>query len=126
MSAAEPKYVASLANLAQQPDSSGVPTEALVHRTEDTQVVVQLVPAGGELEAHHHTGLWDYFVGLGGQATITLSCAGRHLSTIDIGPGGFLAVPPHTTHHIVNHDPHAPFVFLLTQSPYSAYDFVTE
>jgi len=118
-------YVTNLADLAPPSDGSGEMTEALVHRTPDAQLVVQLVPAGSELEAHRHSGLWDYFVGLSGHATVTLTLTGDEESSFELAPGGFLAVPPGTTHHISNHDLEVPFVFLLTQSPYSAYDFVT-
>lgn len=124
MSQQQPLFVTSLADLAPPPDASGSVTEALVHRTPHAQVVVQMVPPGGQLEPHHHTGLWDYFVGLSGEATVSL--AGDDDSTYDVDPGGFLAVPPGTTHRICNHSAEVPFVFLLVQTPYSAFDFVRD
>lgn len=122
----DPTFVADLVGEAGPPDVSGAMTSVLVHRTRHAQLAVQAVPAGGELQAHHHTGLWDYFVGLSGQATITLTSPAGATASHVVGVGGFLAVPPRTTHHIGNHDGEVPFVFLLTQAPYSAYDFVTD
>lgn len=125
MDQALPVSVTNLVNLAPSPDGSGLMMEVLVHRTPDAQVLVQMVPPGGELTPHHHTGLWDYFVGLAGQATVTLS-GDAGTTAYAVGVGGFLAVPPGTMHHVCNQDPEASFVFLLTQAPYSAYDFIVK
>jgi quercetin dioxygenase-like cupin family protein len=125
MDVTQPAWVADLRAAVGEPDGTLEPLAAVVHRTEFAQAVVQLVPVGGQIGAHHHTGLWDYFIGLSGRAEIRLSTedqpdAGR----FDARAGSFLAVPPNTMHSIRCTSTDQPFVFLLMQAPYARYDYV--
>jgi quercetin dioxygenase-like cupin family protein len=125
MNETQPAWVADLGAAVGEPDGTLEPTAAVVHRTEFAQAVVQLVPVGGQIGAHHHSGLWDYFIGLSGEAEISLSTADRP----DAGryracAGSFLAVPPETTHSIRCTGTDQPFVFLLMQAPYARYDYI--
>lgn len=120
-------WFADLIEAAIEPDGSLAPTSALVHRTEFAQAVVQTVPVGGEIGAHHHTGLWDYFICLRGEAEIALSTAdGLDAGRFAARAGSFLAVRPDTTHRIRCVGTDEPFVFLLMQAPYAKYDYVVE
>lgn len=77
------------------------------------------VEPGGEVPAHHHSEVWDYFVPLEGQGLIELD--GKDC---EMNPHSFLAVPPKDTHRVRNRSETEEFVFLLAQSPRGKYDFV--
>lgn len=125
MSNTNPHWVPQLASLAPAAAPNAQPTDALVHRNEFAQSFVQVVPVGGLIRAHRHTGTWDYFIGLSGTAQIALHVGSETARQYDMEPGGFLAVPPNTTHQI-RCSSEEPFVFFLFQAPYSAYDYITE
>lgn len=47
------------------------------------------------------------------------------IETYALTPESFLAMPPAVTHRVRNASAEEPFVFLITQTPYEHYDFIT-
>ena len=121
----EPYWTPNLTAIAPKPNPNMQPADVLVHRNEVAQTFVQVVPAGAAIEPHRHTGVWDYFIALSGSAHVTLRVGADAMGDYELKEGGFLAVPPNTTHEI-RCIGDQPFVFFLFQTPLSAYDYVTE
>ena len=96
---------------------------APVHSTDAAALAVQVITAGGHLQAHHHEGTWDYFVGLRGSASLQLTTTSGIRTTHQLVAGSFLAVPPGVIHRVDNTDGTEPFVYLLTQTPNPHGDF---
>lgn len=118
-----PVFVEDLAALEPQEWFDGAVGVASVHSTDATGFAVQVIASGGHLQAHHHEGMWDHFVVLGGAATLILTTPAGERTTYPMKSGSFLAVPPGVTHRVDNTEGSEPFIYLLTQAPYIHGDF---
>lgn len=121
----KPYWTPDLSAIAPNPAPNSQPADMLVHRSDVAQTFVQVVPVGGAIEPHRHSGVWDYFIGLSGTARVSLHVGADAAGQFELASGGFLVVPPNTTHEIrcIGDEP---FVFFLFQTPLSAYDYLTD
>jgi mannose-6-phosphate isomerase-like protein (cupin superfamily) len=111
----------------------------LIHSSSSIKWTVIRVPPGGEVPAHYHNEVWDYFIALEGVGVVETKEYGgegeRKDSSLverqyEMPVGSFLAMPPGDVHRVRNRlgtneeATGRDFVFLLAQSPRDKYNFV--
>ncbi|KAH8881128.1 hypothetical protein GQ53DRAFT_518938 [Thozetella sp. PMI_491] len=123
--ATRPDYVQSLQSLRKGTERDGGWHQTLVHSSGDLKwTVIRLKPGHGEVPAHFHTKVWDYFIPLSGKAVIETKTKEGAEKNYEMLPDTFLSVPAGDLHRVRNASESEEFVFLLAQSPRSMYDYI--
>jgi mannose-6-phosphate isomerase-like protein (cupin superfamily) len=118
--ATKPGHISSLISTNKGPLKPGGWHPTTIHSSSLlTWTVIRLAPGGGQVPAHHHTKVWDYFVPLAGKAIIETS-----ETQYEMCPDSFLAVPPGHIHRVKNASADKEFVFLVAQTPRREYDYI--
>ena len=118
-------HVSALLDVPRVAPKPGGWKPTLIHSSGEVKFTVIRVEPGGEVPRHFHHHVWDYFMPLAGQGVVkTKSKAGGLEADYDLGPQGFLAVPPGDVHRVCNKSHEEEFTFLIAQSPRGEYDFV--
>lgn len=118
----EAAYVKSLSSVAAQPAHHGC-TRGTAFQTDSARVTVFHVPPGAFIAPHKHTVNWDLFQGMTGRGMITVIDNGEN-TVFELAPGAFLAMPPGVVHTVSNESDEI-FTYVLTQTPFDKYDYVT-
>lgn len=125
--ATKPDFIPSLLSAPRVAAKPGGWHPTLVHSSGEVKfTVIRLQPGGGEVPAHSHHHVWDYFLPLSGRAVIETRTRGGVVQDFEMLPGSFLAVPPEDVHRVVNRSEKEEFVFCIAQSPRAKYDFVPD
>lgn len=121
----KPDFIPSLLSVPRVAANPGGWHPTLVHSSgEVTFTAIRVQANGGEVPAHKHSHVWEYFLPLSGQATIETKSKDRTVQDFEMSPGSFLAVSPEDVHRVVNRSEKEEFVFFFAQSPRGKYDFV--
>ena len=125
--ATKPDFIPSLLSVPRVAAKPGGWQPTLVHSSGEVKfTVIRLQPSGGEVPAHKHSLVWDYFFPLSGEAVIETRSKDGTMQDFEMSPGSFLAVPPEDVHRVVNRSEQEEFVFFIAQSPRAKYDFVPD
>jgi len=98
-------------------------TKALIHKTSVAEISLFRVAVGGEIASHHHSTVWDFFVGMSGEGCIEVTTCAGDSNSFPLVKDSHLAMPPDVTHTVRNLG-EEDFVFLLTHAPFEGYDHI--
>lgn len=123
--ATKPDHVQSMQSVTRGPEKEGGWYPSLIHSSGDMKwTVIRLEPGHGEVPAHFHTQVWDYFIPLSGKAVIETKTKEGVEKNYEMQPDSFLAMPAGDMHRVRNASEDQEFVFLIAQGPRAKYDFV--
>jgi len=124
MTSAVSMTLADLSSLSYDRKDFGA-LKALLHRTDEVQVIVELLEPGGRVPMHRHTACWDISFVIEGEIEARFREDGD-VRTVRCGPQAVNLVPPGLSHEIANASAAKPAKFLLIQSPSHSFDFINE
>jgi mannose-6-phosphate isomerase-like protein (cupin superfamily) len=98
----------------------------LLYKSDVAEFSLARVSPGDQPKRHHHTEIWDFFLGIGGQGAIKVWDESGECTAYPLPPESFLAVPPNTSHQVTNTSDTETFAFVLMHVPYDGFNYVRE
>lgn len=98
----------------------------LLYKSGFAEFSLARVAPGDQPRRHHHTEIWDFFLGVDGDGAVNVWDADGEHTAYPIRRDSFLAIPPNTSHQVQNLSDTEAFAFLLVHVPYEGFNYVRE
>lgn len=101
-------------------------TKAVLHQVAEAETALFRLRPGGRIKSHSHSAVWDLFLGIDGEVTISWTDGTQEVSSMVLARNGFVAVPPGWSHEVVNHSTAREAAFVLIHAPWEGYDHLPD
>lgn len=101
-------------------------TKAVLHQVPEAETALFRLRPGGRIKSHSHSAVWDLFLGIEGEVTISWTDGTQEVASMVLARNGFVAIPPEWSHEVANHSSTREAAFVLIHAPWQGYDHLPD